>query len=212
MASQNAKLERASAAWLPGSCGTEWLARHHLPKGARLFSELQSILILCLTDLRSAKSLLQMNLNKDNTMQDYELQFKRFLLKRGLKFTRSRSLILDASFALHEHFDAEKLHSLLKGMNVSLATVYRTLPLLLDAGLIQLAVRSEGRDRYEHILGHAKHVHWLCEKCKTVTETDMSALLSSIHQEADALKFSVDQVNINVSGLCWKCRTTEDES
>ena len=153
-----------------------------------------------------------MNLNKDNAMQDYELQFKRFLLKRGLKLTRSRSLILDASFALHEHFDAEKLHSLLKGMNVSLATVYRTLPLLLEAGLIQLAVRSEGRDRYEHILGHPKHVHWLCDNCKTVTETDMTSLLPAIKKEAEGLNFATEQITINISGTCWKCRTTEDES
>lgn len=150
-----------------------------------------------------------MNLNKDNTMQDYELQFKKFLLKRGLKLTRSRSLILNASFALHEHFDAEKLHSILKGMNVSLATVYRTLPLLVDAGLIQLAVRSDGRDRYEHILGHPKHAHWLCENCKTVTETNISSLLPLIEQEAKALNFTLDQITINISGTCWKCSNSE---
>lgn len=145
-------------------------------------------------------------------MSDYQKQFQAFLEKRGFKLTRSRRLILDAAFALHEHFDAEKLHDIIKGLDVSLATVYRTLPLMLDAGLIQLAVRSEGRDCFEHILGHPRHVHWICDKCNSVYETDLDSLVVLLNSAAAAQNFEISHINLNINGLCWKCRTNENES
>jgi Fur family transcriptional regulator, ferric uptake regulator len=145
-------------------------------------------------------------------MQEHEAQFRDYLQKQGLRLTRSRALILNTAFAVHEHFDAETLHDLVKSDKVSLATVYRTLPLLVGAGLIQLAVHSEGRDRFEHILGHPQHVHWLCENCKAVIESDLSALLPAIKNEAKALKFDIDQISLSIKGLCWKCRRNENES
>jgi len=145
-------------------------------------------------------------------MQEYESQFKAYLKAKGLKLTQSRNLVLEAAFRLHEHFDAETLYGNIKSANVSLATVYRTLPLLVEAGLIQMAVRSEGRDRFEHILGHPRHVHWICEDCRAVFETDLSALLPHLQREAAAIKFEMENVTLNITGLCWKCRTNENES
>lgn len=145
-------------------------------------------------------------------MAEYIAKFQGFLERRGLKLTRSRKLILEAAFKLHEHFDAEKLHDIIKNMGVSLATVYRTLPLLVDAGLIQLAVRSEGRDRFEHILGHPRHVHWICESCKAVYETDLDLLTPQLELAATAQKFNINTISISISGVCWKCRTDENDS
>jgi len=145
-------------------------------------------------------------------MPDYHNKFRDFLERRELKLTRSRKLILDAAFELHEHFDAEKLHDSIRGMNVSLATVYRTLPLLLEAGLIQLAMRSEGRDRFEHILGHPRHVHWICEHCKAVNETDLDLLIPQLELASRAQRFSIKQISISIRGLCWKCRRNANDS
>ena len=157
--------------------------------------------------------LLQMILKlKGDGMIDHEVQFKKFLQKQGHKLTRSRAKILEAAFSIHEHFDAEKLHDLIKADNVSLATVYRTLPLLLEAGLIQRTVRRGGRDRFEHILGHPRHAHWLCENCQAVIETDLSALLPAITKEAKNLKFDIQQISLNITGLCWKCKDAENDS
>lgn len=145
-------------------------------------------------------------------MKDFVKQFKDFLTEKELKLTRSRSLILDAVFAMQGHFDAESLYDSLKDDGVSLATVYRTLPLLMEAGLIQLAIRMEGRDRFERTFGHPQHVHWICENCRAVLESDLGSLKALLKKEAKALKFEIDQININIGGLCWKCRTNENES
>ncbi|MCB5259858.1 MAG: Fur family transcriptional regulator [Candidatus Cloacimonetes bacterium] len=145
-------------------------------------------------------------------MQEHQIQFRRYLENHGLKLTRSRSLILEAVYQLHEHFDAEALHDVIRSTNVSLATVYRTLPLLVEAGLIQTAVRCEGREYFEHILGHPKHVHWVCDKCKNVIETDLAELMPTIEKRANELKFTTDQINISISGLCWKCQVNANDS
>ncbi|HNQ43937.1 MAG TPA: Fur family transcriptional regulator [Candidatus Cloacimonadota bacterium] len=145
-------------------------------------------------------------------MQAHLDVFRRCLESRGLKLTHSRKSILEAAFDLHEHFDAEQLYDNLKGSGISLATVYRTIPLLLDAGLIQHALRVAGRDRYEHIYGHPKHIHWVCRKCGAMVETALDLINPSLYTQAASLKFSLEEVNCSLSGLCWKCQKDENES
>jgi Fur family ferric uptake transcriptional regulator len=117
-------------------------------------------------------------------------------------------------FRLHEHFNAEDLYAKVKLVtrDVSLATVYRTLPLLMEAGLVQHALRSSGRDRFEHIYGHPKHVHWLCSSCGAIQETDLQALLPAITQQADAIRFKTDDIELSIRGICWKCAVNENEN
>ncbi|MDZ4121778.1 MAG: transcriptional repressor, partial [Candidatus Cloacimonadaceae bacterium] len=112
-------------------------------------------------------------------MQDHELIFSEFLSRKGLKLTATRKLILEIVFALHEHFDAEGLYDRIRliSKDVSRATVYRTLPLLLESGLIQHSMRSQARDMFEHIFGHPRHIHWVCSACGAVQETDLEQVL-----------------------------------
>lgn len=146
-------------------------------------------------------------------MDDQVAIFEQFLLRKGLKLTTPRREILDAVFNLHEHFDAEQLHASLKDLKrrISLATIYRTLPLLAEAGLIQHSLRSSSRDVFEHIYGHPRHIHWICSRCGWVQETPLDGLNKSLQQEASNLKFRLDEVNIQVRGLCWKCRENENQ-
>ncbi len=146
-------------------------------------------------------------------MDDQVAVFEQFLLRKGLKLTTPRREILDAVFNLHEHFDAEQLHASLKDLKrrISLATIYRTLPLLAEAGLIQHSLRSSSRDVFEHIYGHPRHIHWICSRCGWVQETPLDGLNKLLQQEASNLKFRLDEVNIQVRGLCWKCRENENQ-
>ncbi len=139
--------------------------------------------------------------------------FEKFLFRKGLKLTTPRREILDAVFSLHELFDAQQLHALLKDQTrrISLAKVYRTLPLLEAAGLIQHSLRSSSRDVFEHIYGHPRHVHWICSRCGWVQETPLDDLKRSLLKEASSLKFRLDEVNIQVNGLCWKCCENENQ-
>ena len=147
-------------------------------------------------------------------MQEHELIFKQFLEKRGLKLTSPRRYILAAVFSLHEHFNAEELYGKIKSItsSISLATVYRTIPLLMEAGLVQHAIRSAGRERYEHIYGHPKHIHWLCRKCGVLMETGLHTLSSAIEEQANGLQFRAEEIELNIRGLCWKCQDIANEN
>ena len=147
-------------------------------------------------------------------MQEHEVIFEAYLAKKGLKLTQPRRLILNTVFDIHEHFDIERLYDIIHKISsdVSRATVYRLIPLLVEAGLIQKSVRSDSRDKYEHILGHPKHAHWICRKCSSLQETDMQKVLDDLQKQANTMKFKLDEVSITLSGLCWKCNTSENES
>lgn len=144
---------------------------------------------------------------KEELMKDHEDIFVQHLTQQGLKLTKARKLILDTVFDLHEHFDADSLYDKIRKISkdVSRATIYRTLPLLINAGLIQQAVRFEDRDHYEHTYGHPRHIHWLCRKCGAVLETDCEDLSSLIHKHGKKLKFSIEEIKLTINGICWKC-------
>ncbi len=147
-------------------------------------------------------------------MQEHEIIFAAFLLKKGLKFTHPRRLVLSSVFGLHEHFDIEQLYDIIRGRSkdVSRATVYRTIPLLVEAGLIQRSLRSETRDTYEHIFGHPRHAHWVCRNCGVVLETEMQDIVKLLQQKAKAQNFVAEDISLIVKGLCWKCRNSANES
>ena len=147
-------------------------------------------------------------------MQTHEQIFKEYLEKKGLKLTSPRRYILEAVFSLHEHFNAEELYGKIKTatQGISLATVYRTMPLLMEAGLVQHAIRSSGREGYEHIYGHPKHIHWLCDRCGALMETDINPLTEAINLQALGLKFKAIDIELSIRGVCWKCQNTENEN
>lgn len=147
-------------------------------------------------------------------MQEHEVIFEAFLERKGLKLTQPRKLILNTIFDLHEHFDIEQLYDIIHKISseVSRATVYRIIPLLMEAGLIQKSIRSEARDKYEHIFGHPRHAHWICKSCGSLIETDMQDVLKLVQSKAKTQNFSIDVINLEVKGLCWKCQNNENES
>ena len=72
-------------------------------------------------------------------MRREEKIFETYLKQVGLFLTKERLAILNAVFSWHHHFDVDRIydHFVQKGMVLSKATIYRTLPLLLEANLIK---------------------------------------------------------------------------
>src|SRR5919112_4513530 len=100
-----------------------------------------------------------------------EEKFREFLEIRGEKLTEPRKILVRHIFSTHKHFDADELVADLRaaGRQVSRSTVYRTLRLLVDAGLLR-ELRLTNRTAYEHDYGYASHDHLHCTECKTIVE------------------------------------------
>ncbi len=95
-----------------------------------------------------------------------------YLSARGLKQTGTRREVVEFFLTARPHLSAEELHVLMKkaGSRASIATVYRTLNLLKDAGLVEQCSFTDGRSVFEIIDPNDHHDHLVCLDCHTVTE------------------------------------------
>lgn len=140
-----------------------------------------------------------------------EREFEAFIRKKGLKLTSQRRRILKRVFATHRHFTAEEAHDWFrKGRDdVSRATVYRTLSLLVEGGLLDQLDLGGDKKRYEHLLGRAHHDHLLCIKCGTVVEFQEPRIETLQDEVAATHGFSITSHSLRLFGMCRKCGEAE---
>jgi len=142
---------------------------------------------------------------RDPALTSAAWTFRSYLRGRGLRFTAQRRAVLEGVMAREGHFDAEQLHDAL-GQDVSLATVYRTLSLLQEAGLIREVIQEADRARYEAVYGHAHHDHMICVRCGKVIEfcdERIEDLQRSICREHS---FRALDHRMGIRGVCRQCR------
>lgn len=144
-----------------------------------------------------------------NTTGPDELRdvFRAYLKGRGIKCTGARRTILDAVLQLHEHFEAEQVLYLLReqGLKVSKATVYRTLPLLVDCGILKQVRFDVKQAHYEHAFGEGPHDHMVCRRCGRILEFASDDVLALCTQIAQRQHFHIISHRFQLSGLCWEC-------
>jgi Fur family ferric uptake transcriptional regulator len=139
-----------------------------------------------------------------------EKVFRQYLKGKGLKFTRERELILKAIASRYGHFDPEELYIGIrgKGLKVSKASIYRTLPLLLESGLIEQVERTEKHAHYEQTFGRTHHDHMLCISCGNVIEFYSEALEDLQNKICRKKGFEGSTHTLEIKGYCNKCRKT----
>ena len=121
----------------------------------------------------------------------------------GHRLTPQRRLVLDAVESLR-HGTPDQIHAEIarQGHNVNLSTVYRSLELLDDLGLIRHAHLSDRAPTYHAVSGH-EHAHLVCRTCRrTISLTSADLDLSALEAAHD---FSVDFGHLTVFGVCGEC-------
>ena len=134
--------------------------------------------------------------------------FRDFLKSKELKITRQREILLRRIFQKEEHFSAESLEDRVKGDGISKATIYRTLQLLVDAGLISEVVLVDDRRMYEHTYGHDPHDHIVCVDCDKVFEFDAALFAEVENKIAAALRFVPVGHRLRIEAQCEDMRRT----
>lgn len=145
-------------------------------------------------------------------MKEHEKLFKNFLKTKGLKLTVPRKAILDTIFTYHRHFNVDALYDVIRKdhRNVSRATIYRTMPLLVESGLIKQSLRCQSKDHYEHIHGHSDHLHLLCVKCGDIIEVESSEIDKALANLAETKNFILNDYNLSAKGICENCRRKKE--
>ncbi|MBX6358189.1 MAG: transcriptional repressor [Micromonosporaceae bacterium] len=134
------------------------------------------------------------------------------LRKRGLRLTAQRQLVLEAVYGLG-HATPEQVHQAVTEVaaGVNITTVYRTLELLEELGLVTHTHLSHGSPTY-HPVGERQHVHLVCRSCGSVDEVDpitVGPLAETLQRERG---FLVDIGHVALFGLCAGCGTHEEAS
>lgn len=134
--------------------------------------------------------------------------FRGFLSRKGMKFTKERDTVLTEVFSYHGHFDPEDLIMKMrkKRIRVSRASIYRTLPLLVESGLIEQVDRNDKHAHYEHTFGHGHHDHLVCLKCGKVTEVFDHKLESIQDELCRKYRFKGVRHTLDIKGYCADCR------
>jgi Fur family ferric uptake transcriptional regulator len=103
---------------------------------------------------------------------------REYLRRRGLRMTGERAALLRAALERGEHFTLDELARdvMSRAGSASRATVYRSLPLLVEAGILQPALVSGDARRFELALGRKHHDHLQCRGCGRIVEFRSEAI------------------------------------
>jgi Fur family ferric uptake transcriptional regulator len=133
---------------------------------------------------------------------------QKYLKSQGkLRSTPARVAVLDAIVQTQGHFDAEGLYYRLmsSGKKISRATVYNTLDLLQECGLVSKYRFAENSSRYEKAFGKPHHHHLICLQCGDILEF-VNDRLNRIQEEVCTSKdFTPHSSSLQIFGTCTKC-------
>lgn len=123
----------------------------------------------------------------------------------GHKLTRPRRLIIEALFAQQRAVTAADLLAALGEQGVSLASIYRTLDLLVELGLAEPVAQADAEQRYL-ACSLAHHHHVICDRCGLVTELDECDLAPFEAVVAERTRYAIEGHTLEFHGRCPACR------
>jgi Fur family ferric uptake transcriptional regulator len=145
------------------------------------------------------------------TLDEALARFERYLAGRDLRLTAARRAIVEAVLARSGHFPIEDLVADLKrrGIRGSKATVYRALPLLTEAGILQSAVITGDTKSYEAAVRGEHHDHLVCRRCGRVIEFEFEAFEILQREIAARYGFRLEGHLHQLVGTCPECLAAE---
>jgi Fur family ferric uptake transcriptional regulator len=130
--------------------------------------------------------------------------------RRGLKSSSVREAIARAALARQGHFSIDELVRDVRVGGVSeahAATVYRVVPLLVEAGLLQVTLVTGGEGaRYERAFEREHHDHLICTGCGKVVEFHFEAIEVLQRDVAERFGFELTGHVHELLGTCRECR------
>jgi Fur family ferric uptake transcriptional regulator len=140
----------------------------------------------------------------------YELEraeLARYLESHNLKQTVQREVILGAFLDAKGHITAEEVHQRVRAKSgtIGYTTVYRTLKLLVEAGLAQERHFADGVARYE--VEHEHHDHLVCLSCGKIVEFECDTIEARQEEIASSYNFKLLRHRHELYGHCESCQT-----
>ena len=136
---------------------------------------------------------------------DTGAEWQSHLRARGYRLTPQRQLVLEAVGDLG-HATPDEIASAVRrtATGVNISTVYRTLELLEELGLVRHTHLGHGAPTYS-VAGHEDHVHLVCRHCEQVEEVPASLVEDVVARLSTERGFTVDVSHFALFGACRAC-------
>ena len=143
-------------------------------------------------------------------MSHNTIDYREIIRSSGHRVTPQRVFILDAICEMDGHTSLGEIYARVRQTDktIDLSTVYRTLKLFVDLGLVVSADTGDGETYYE-IAKPQPHHHLICRKCGKQQEIRQDAMQSMFDQVFEQYGFAADTDHLVLFGLCNACVTEQ---
>jgi Fur family ferric uptake transcriptional regulator len=144
-------------------------------------------------------------MDNNKIVETVNLMFAEYLKENKFRRTPERFAILNAIYSINGGFEIEQLLSHLEQeekFRVSRATVYNTIDLLMECGLLRKHQFNSQPAQYEVALG--SHFHLVCTQCGKVKEVEADEVISQVMSRRYTA-FTPAYVSAYLYGLCSSC-------
>jgi Fur family transcriptional regulator, ferric uptake regulator len=132
------------------------------------------------------------------------------LRSRGLRWTPQRRILVEVLATTDGHVTGSELVERCRAIapDTIPSTVYRTLDVLEDLGIVRHSHGADGREEF-HVLPSAEHAHLYCRSCGGAWELDAgdAAVTSTVNAFDAERGFEVDVSHLSLTGICATCRS-----
>jgi Fur family transcriptional regulator, ferric uptake regulator len=131
---------------------------------------------------------------------------RELLHARGLRWTPQRQVVIDVLASLDGHVDGPELVNRCRAIDAATtpSTVYRTLDVLEELGLIRHGHGADGREEF-HILPEREHGHLHCAECGETWDLEAAEAVRLIDGLRRSRGFEADLSHVTVVGRCASC-------
>jgi Fe2+ or Zn2+ uptake regulation protein len=129
------------------------------------------------------------------------------LEERGFRSTDPRRAVVEATARRQGRFTAREIHLELRARGIGRATVFRTLDLLADLGILERIHSDEPGHTYT-LCSERHHHHLICSGCASVEEIVSPALERVVRTIAQQAGFRIEGHLIEILGVCERCQAS----
>ncbi len=145
-------------------------------------------------------------------LNDIKREFTKFLKRKNMKITQSRLKLIDLIAQYGKHFEVEELVNWIASQGdkgVSRSTIYRTIKLLQEFGVIKEVIKQNNRTIYEFVAGKAHHDHLVCMECGKIIEFVNEDIEKLQDEVCERYNFLPTHHRLEIFGICADCRSSK---
>lgn len=135
------------------------------------------------------------------------------LRSKGIRITQTRQAILRYMMTTKDHPSAERIYQDLRPHypNISLATVYNNLKVLIDGGFVEELKISNDQTTYFDFMGH-QHLNIVCERCGKIADFEDGDIPDLQREAKEQTGYEVTKTQILIYGVCPDCKAKENQA